>query len=51
MPTKPRRRVQTGRAPLRLLPLPERIYLRTAAGFTNVLDYIDGLRAAPPDTS
>ncbi len=45
------RRVQTGRTALRALPLPPRLYMRTAAGFTNVLDYIDARLAAPPDTS
>ncbi|MEQ9504901.1 MAG: hypothetical protein RLO80_01430 [Hyphomonas sp.] len=45
------RRVQTGRAPLRALPLPARLYRRTAAGFTNMLDHLDARLAAPPDTS
>lgn len=45
------RRVQTGRAALRALPLPPRLYIRTAAGFTNILDHIDARLAAPPDTS
>lgn len=41
------RRVQTGRAPLRALPLPPRLYARTLRGFTLTLDQL----ASAPDTS
>lgn len=41
------RRVQTGRARLRPLPLPPRLYSRTPHGFTDTLDHLDRRLAAP----
>jgi hypothetical protein len=45
------RRVQTGRAPLRALPLPARLYTHAPAGFTRTLDQLDRRLASAPDTS
>lgn len=45
------RRVQTGRAALRALPLPAPLYERAPRGFTRALDQLDHRLASAPDTS